>query len=115
MQTGLWHAVEANRSLMKSDRLLISAATLIAPLLLFAARVDLGIAVGTPPPPAPVAVVTTPTVPIPGPGYVWVPAHWDWVDGRWTWIEGRWMLPPRPRAVWVEPRVDYRLYRGHWR
>src|ERR1700688_5088175 len=65
---------------------------LLAPFLIAAGRVDLGIAVGTAPPPPPVAVAPAPVEAAPGPGYIWVPAHWDWVEGRWVWIDGRWML-----------------------
>jgi len=100
---------------MRAGKSLAIASLLIAPFLIGAAHVDLGIAVGTPPPPPPVANVETPTVVAPAPGYVWVPAHWDWVDGRWVWIDGRWTLPPRPHAVWISPRVEFRLHRGHWR
>jgi hypothetical protein len=100
---------------MKTSTLLILAVLLIAPWFIFATHVDFGIAVGSLPPPPPVVVVTTPVVPPPGPAYVWVPGHWDWVGGGWVWVDGRWMLPPRPHAVWVEPRIDIRLHRGHWR
>jgi hypothetical protein len=100
---------------MNAKKSIVIATLLLASLLIAAARVDLGIAVGSAPPPPPVVVALTPVVPAPGPGYVWVPAHWDWVDGKWVWIDGRWMLPPRPQAVWVAPTVDFRLHRGHWR
>lgn len=100
---------------MRINKLLITIALFIAPLGISATHVDLGVAVGTPPPPPPAPVAVTPAIPAPGPGYIWVPAHWDWVDGRWVWLDGRWMLPPRPHAVWIAPRVEYRLHRGHWR
>jgi hypothetical protein len=100
---------------MQTKKLLIVAVLLLAPFLISAAHVDLGIAVGSAPPPPPVPVVAAPAVPAPGPGYIWVPAHWDWVDSRWVWIDGRWMLPPRAHAVWIAPTVDFRLHRGHWR
>ena len=99
---------------MKTSRLPIIASLALASFLI-AARVDFGIAVGAPPPPPPPAAVITPVVPAPGPGYVWVPGHYDWVNGAWVWVEGGWMLPPRPHAVWVAPRVDFRLHPGHWR
>ena len=100
---------------MKTKKTLIIASLAIAPFLVAAARVDLGIAVGTAPPPPPPTAVVTPVVPAPGPAYVWVPGHYDWVGGRWVWVEGGWTLPPRPHAVWVAPAVDIRLHRGHWR
>jgi hypothetical protein len=100
---------------MNIKKSLLCTLLLLAPFLIAAGRVDLGIAVGTAPPPPPVAVAPAPVEPAPGPGYIWVPAHYDWVEGRWAWIDGRWMLPPRPHAVWIAPSVDIRLHRGHWR
>jgi WXXGXW repeat (2 copies) len=101
---------------MRFNRLLAVIVLLSGLLFIAAARVDLGIAVGAPPPPPPPpAVVVGPVGIAPGPGYVWVPGYWDWVAGRWVWVDGRWVLPPRPRAVWVEPRMEFRLHRGRWR
>ena len=100
---------------MKAKKTLMIACLAVAPFLVAAARVDLGIAVGTTPPPPPPAAVVTPVVPAPGPGYVWVPGHYDWAGGQWVWVEGACALPPRPHAVWVAPAVDIRLHRGHWR
>ncbi len=101
---------------MKSERRLLLLAVLVAALWLIAAgRVDLGVAVVAPPPPPPPGVIVGPVGLPPAPGYVWVPGYWDWVGGRWVWIEGRWILPPRPHAVWVDPRIEFRWHRGHWR
>jgi hypothetical protein len=99
---------------VRIKRLLVTA-VLIAPLFIAAARVDLGIAVGTPPPPPPATAVITPVGPAPGPEYIWVPGYWDWVGGSWVWVDGRWMLPPHRRAIWVAPAIEFRLHRGHWR
>jgi WXXGXW repeat (2 copies) len=100
---------------MKRNRLLPATVFLAGFLSIGAARVDLGLVVGAPPPPPPPGVVVAPVGVAPGPGYVWVPGYWDWVDGRWVWVDGRWVLPPRPHGVWVEPKVEFRLHRGHWR
>ena len=101
---------------MKSKKRLLAFAVLVAALwLTAAARVDLGVAVGTPPPPPPPGVVVGPVGVAPAPGYVWVPGYWDWVGGRWVWVDGRWILPPRARAVWVDPRIEFRWHKGHWR
>jgi WXXGXW repeat (2 copies) len=56
----------------------------------------------------------------PGPNYVWVPGYWRWEGRRYAWIAGTWVLPPRPGAIWVGPRVIYRYhhpyyYGGYWR
>jgi hypothetical protein len=99
---------------MQAKKLIAMAVLLVTPLLFSAAHVDLGIAVGSAPPPPP-AVAVGPVGVAPGPGYVWVPGYWDWVAGRWVWVEGRWIVPPRPRAVWAPPIVEFRLHRGHWR
>ena len=80
-----------------------------------AARVDVGVAVGTPPPPPPAGVVVGPIGVAPGPGYVWVDGYWNWVNGGWVWVPGRWILPPRRHAVWVAPRIEFRWHGGHWR
>jgi WXXGXW repeat (2 copies) len=99
---------------MKTGKLRITVALLIASFFLLAAHVDFGVSVGTLPPPPPVIPAPAPVIQAPGPAYVWVPGYWDWVNGRWVWVDGRWMLPPRPHEVWVEPAVDIRLHRGHW-
>ena len=101
---------------MKSKKRLLALAVLVAALgLTAAARVDLGVAVGTPPPPPPPAVVAGPVGVPPAPGYVWVPGYWDWVGGRWVWVDGRWILPPHGHAVWVDPWIEFRWHKGHWR
>ena len=101
---------------MKLDKKILIAIVLLSGLwLIAAAKVDLGIAVGGPPPPPPPAVVVSPVGVAPGPGYVWVPGYWDWVGDQWVWVDGRWILPPRPRAVWIAPALEFRWHRGHWR
>ena len=56
----------------------------------------------------------------PGRGYVWVAGFHRW-DGRaYIWVPGHWVVPPRPRARWVEGRYIHRghgwVYReGYWR
>ena len=67
-------------------------------------------------PPAP--IVETVTV-APGPGFVWIGGNWVW-RGHWAWEGGRWAHPPRPGAVWVAHRYEYRngvhvFVRGGWR
>jgi hypothetical protein len=67
-----------------------------------------------PPPP----VVETITV-SPGPAFIWVGGGWAW-HGRWVWEAGHWAHPPRPGAVWVAHRYEYRngvhvFIRGGWR
>ena len=86
---------------MKLNKTLFAvAALLIATAFVAAARVDLGIAVGTPPPPPPAAYVAGPVGVPPGPGYVWVDGYWNWVGGRWVWVPGAWVLPAHARRVW---------------
>ena len=66
-------------SYMKSKKRLLALAVLVATLgLTAAARVDLGVAVGTPPPPPPPGVIVGPVGVAPAPGYVWVPGYWNW-------------------------------------
>jgi hypothetical protein len=69
-------------------------------------------------PPAPVRI--GPVGVAPAPGYVWVNGYHEWVGARYVWHEGAWVLPPRPRAVWVEHRWvrrhdGYVFVRGYWR
>lgn len=67
---------------------------------------------------APAPLVETVTV-SPGPGYVWIGGGWVW-HGHWVWAHGHWGHPPRPGAVWVAHRYEYRngvhvYIRGGWR
>jgi hypothetical protein len=67
-------------------------------------------------PPAP--LVETVTI-APGPGFVWVGGGWVWRN-HWVWERGHWAHPPRPGAVWVAHRYEYRngvhvFIRGGWR
>ena len=52
--------------------------------------------------------------------HVWISGYWVWRDRRHEWIPGRWEVPPRARAVWVEPRWErrgdgYVFIEGVWR
>ncbi len=58
------------------------------------------IIVHRPPPPMPYEQIMPP----PGPGYVWVPGYWEGRGDQWYWVRGQYVRPPRPNAVWVEPR-----------
>jgi hypothetical protein len=101
---------------MKFRKRLLALGVLVAAVwLTAAARVDLGVAVGTAPPPPPAAAVAGPVGVAPGPGYVWVPGYWDWVGDRWVWVDGRWILPPHGHAVWIDPKIEFRWHKGHWR
>jgi hypothetical protein len=100
---------------MKIPQTPLIVSVVLAFCLIAAARVDLGVAVGSPPPPPPPTAVVAPAIPAPAPEYVWVPGHYDWLDGRWVWVEGAWVRPPHRRAVWVAPEVAFRWHRGHWR
>ncbi len=72
------------------------------------------VSVGTPPPPPP-AVVYRPWAP-PYAGAVWIGGHNEWINGRWVWVGGYYSYPPRPHAVWVQPRYHHgRYYNGYWR
>ena len=67
-------------------------------------------------PPAP--IIETVTV-SPGPAFIWIGGGWAW-HGRWVWEAGHWAHPPRPGAVWVAHRYEYRngvhvFIRGGWR
>jgi hypothetical protein len=42
----------------------------------------------------------------PGREYVWVPGYWTSHGDDWVWVGGHYERPPRPGAVWVEPRYD---------
>ncbi len=55
----------------------------------------------------------------PGVDFVWIPGAWVW-EGGWVWRGGRWDRPPRPGAIWVPDRYEYRngthvVIRGGWR
>ena len=70
----------------------------------------------TAPPPPPIEETVTIS---PGPTYIWVGGNWVW-RGHWVWEAGHWGHPPRPGAVWVAHRYEYRngvhIYiRGGWR
>jgi len=52
--------------------------------------------------------------------HVWIGGYWVWRNGRHEWIAGHWAKPPRPHAVWVEPRWErhregYVFIEGFWR
>jgi len=71
-----------------------------------------------PPPPIRAEVIGV----APGPGYVWINGYWGSRGGRYAWVPGYWRRPPRPHALWVEPRWErdrehnrYRFREGHWR
>ena len=69
-----------------------------------------------PPPPPPREVI----VERPSPTHVWISGYWGWREGRHIWIPGHWEMPPRVRAIWVEPRWErrgdgYVLVEGYWR
>jgi len=67
---------------------------------------------------APAPIVETMTI-APGPAYIWIGGNWVW-RGHWVWARGHWDRPPRPGAVWVPHRYEYRngvhvYIRGGWR
>jgi WXXGXW repeat (2 copies) len=69
-----------------------------------------------PPPPVRGGVVGV----APGPGYVWVGGYQRWTGSRYVWVAGRWVRPPRPGAVWVQPRYvhsgsTWLFHKGYWR
>ena len=74
-------------------------------------------------PPGPPVVVEQPVVivrrepppmivermpPRPGPDVVWVPGYYAAGGDQWVWVRGHYERPPRPGAVWVEPRYERR-------
>jgi hypothetical protein len=68
-------------------------------------------------PPAP--LVETVTI-APDPALVWIGGVWIWSGFGWRWEAGHWARPPRPGAVWVPHRYEYRgghhvWVRGGWR
>jgi hypothetical protein len=78
-----------------------------------AARVDVGIRIGTPPPPLRVE-----RVPPPRAGYVWVQGHWRWVHNRHVWRQGYWVRGRRGQH-WVDARwrrcgPNWCYRHGHW-
>ncbi len=77
------------------------------------AQVGVNIQVGTPPPPpGPVYHQWA----RPYPGAVWIAGHNEWINGRWVWVGGYYGYPPRPHAVWVQPRYHHGYYYpGYWR
>ncbi|MGA8727908.1 MAG: hypothetical protein WB608_04095 [Terracidiphilus sp.] len=69
-----------------------------------------------PPPPVRGGVVGV----APGRGYVYVPGYQRWNGSRYVWMTGVWVRPPRPGAIWVQPRYVHRgntwvFYKGYWR
>jgi hypothetical protein len=109
-------------TIMRSKRTiaLAVALTVLVSALAFApaasAFVRVGVRVYTPLPPLRHEVVVV----RPGPNYVWVPGYWNWAGRQYVWVAGSWVLPPRPGAIWVGPRVVYRYhhpyyYGGYWR
>jgi hypothetical protein len=73
-------------------------------------------------PPGPVVVEERPVIvhrppppmiverigPRPGPEVVWVPGYYAARGDDWFWVPGHYERPPRPGAVWVEPRYERR-------
>ena len=58
----------------------------------------------------------------PGPGYVWIDPYRDWCGPAYgyVWVPGRWVVPPHPRAVWLDgywaPRGGTHIWiSAHWR
>jgi len=98
------------------------AALLAASAVTAAARVDIGVEVGTPYPAAPPpGYVAGPVGVAPGPGYVWINGYYNWVGGSYVWVPGRWELPPHGHHVWVAPYAHpyhhghYHYHHGYWR
>jgi hypothetical protein len=110
-------------SILKSS-LLVAVAALLATGCVVRERV----VYATPPvAPAPDVVVTedmpAPYVEVmpavPRPGFVWVQGAWVWRH-HWVWVRGHWEHPPRPEAVWIGGRYEYRggarvWIGGYWR
>ena len=46
--------------------------------------------------------------PRPGPEVIWVPGYYAARGDEWFWVPGHYERPPRPGAVWVEPRYERR-------
>ena len=46
--------------------------------------------------------------PRPGPEVIWVPGYYAARGDMWVWVPGHYERPPRPGAVWVEPRYERR-------
>ena len=92
----------------------------VASAVTAAARVDIGVEVGTPYPPPPAGYVAGPVGIAPGPGYVWIGGYYNWARGRYVWVPGRWGFPPHGHRIWVAPYAHpyhghYHYHRGHWR
>jgi len=56
--------------------------------------------------PPPVIVERMPARP--GPEFVWVRGYYAARGDAWVWVPGHYERPPRPGAVWVEPRYEHR-------
>jgi len=71
------------------------------------------------PPPAPRREVVIESQ-RPSRDHVWIKGYYVWREGRHVWIAGHWERPPRPHAVWIEPRWEhhkegYVFVEGFWR
>jgi hypothetical protein len=44
----------------------------------------------------------------PGPEFFWVRGYYAARGDGWVWVPGHYERPPRPGAVWVEPRYERR-------
>jgi hypothetical protein len=98
----------------QTARAAVVAALLVTGTTLAEAGTRVYVRVG---PPAPVVAVRPVA---PGRGYVWVPGYHRYARGAYVWTPGAWVVPPRHRAVWVEPRWvhnrrGYYFVAGHWR
>jgi len=74
------------------------------------------IVVHRPPPVVPVEIRPRP----PGREFIWVPGYYRARGEAWEWVPGGYQRPPRPGAVWVEPRYESRgtevhVTMGFWR
>ncbi|HEY4330410.1 MAG TPA: hypothetical protein VGN88_11795 [Phycisphaerae bacterium] len=55
------------------------------------------------------------------PGEIWVKGYYQPRGEEWVWVGGHAERPPRPNAVWVEPRYEHRptgevhVTLGFWR
>src|SRR5579863_1173486 len=88
-------------------------------MVLAAAPVRAGIAVGVSisvaPPPLPVYEQP----PVPGPGYLWSPGYWAWGGDDYYWVPGTWVLVPEPGYLWTPGYWgwgdgSYLWHEGYW-
>ena len=82
---------------------------------------------GQTPPAACVVVVNQPPPPTkkeekpkrPAKGSVWLDGSWRYYSGHYVWEPGHWELPPRPHAVYEQPRWlvrhgNHMFVEGYW-